>query len=292
LKHNFFSGPWLNEALISYTHFHRGFSPNQPGTAHRRFIFPTSCCFEIGSGISNQEFIQKGPGFRDDLTYTGFQLAGEHVIKGGVSVAFPKYDINKGNDATPTFEYQDIRNTGNGDQVYNYGSPFDLRYGTGDPFLKASNKQFGTYLQDDWSPIKRLTLNLGVRWDYETNMLNTNHVTDPNGADTLRRYANNLIIPLDVDRYIATGNNRKPFKGAFQPRVGFSYALDEANRTTFYGGWGLYYNRIPFDVAIDEKLKITNPTFTVNFAPRGVAPVGTQVAWSDAYLTADKATLD
>jgi hypothetical protein len=292
LKHNYFSGPWLNEALLSYVRFHRGFSPNTPGTAHRRFIFPTACCFEIGSGVSNQEFIQRGPVFRDDITYTGFQLGGEHVIKGGLSLDFPTFDVNKGNDATPTFEFQDIRNTGNGDQAFNFASPFDLKFGTGDPFLKESNKEVGTYIQDDWSPVKRLTLNLGVRWDYETNMLNTHHVTDPNGADTLRLYAANLLVPLDLNRYIATGNSRTPFKGAFQPRLGFSYSLDQAERTTIFGGWGLYYDRIPFDVAIDEKLKITNPTFTVNFAPKGVAPVGTQVAWDDRFLTANKITLD
>ena len=66
---------------------------------------------------------------------------------------------------------------------------FQLSYGTGDPFVKASNKEIGTYIQDDWSPVKQLTLNLGVRWDYETNMLNTNHVTIRSGggyADALR----------------------------------------------------------------------------------------------------------
>jgi hypothetical protein len=292
LKHSYFTGPWLNEALLNYTKFHRGFSPNTPGTAHRLFIYPSNCCFEIGSARSTQEYIQSGPGFRDDITYTGFQLGGEHVFKGGVSLAFPTYDVNKDNDGTPVFEYQNVRNTGNGDQAYNYQSPFDLRYGTGDPKVNASNKEIGTYIQDDWSPVKRLSLNLGVRWDYETNMLNTNHVTDPAGADTLRRYAASLVHPLDLNRYIGTGNNRTPFKKAFQPRLGFSYSVDEAAKTTVFGGWGLYYDRIPFDVALDEKLKITHPTFVMNFAPKGVAPVGSQVAWDDRYLTADKATLD
>ena len=36
---------------------------------------------------------------------------------------------------------------------------------------------------------------------------------------------------------------------------------------------GIYYDRVPFDVAVDEKLKISNPTYTINFAPQGVAPV-------------------
>jgi len=293
LKHNFFSGPWLNEALLSYTKFHRGFSPNTPGTPHRLFIYPDgSCCFEIGSFIATQEYIQSGPSFRDDLTYTGFQLGGEHVIKGGLSLDFPTYDVNKNNNGTPQFQYQDIRDVGFGPQVYNYASPFQLQYGTGDPRLKDSNKEIGAYIQDDWSPVKQLTLNLGVRWDYETNMLNTNFVTDPKAADTLRLYAANLVTPLDLSRYIATGNNRTPFKGAFQPRVGFSYSVDQAARTTIFGGWGLYYDRIPFDVAVDEKLKISNPTYFTLFAPKGQPPLGTEVAWQDSYLTADTATLD
>src|SRR3954471_15127035 len=225
LKHNFFSGPWLNEALLSYVKFHRGFSPATPGEAHRVFIYPTACCFELGSGRSTQEYIQRGPGFRDDLTYTGFQLGGEHVIKGGISFDRPTYDINKNNDGTPVFQYQDIRDVGYGPQVYNYASPFQLQYGTGDPKLLTSNSELGAYIQDDWSPIKQLTFNLGIRWDYESNMLNTDFVTDANAADTLRRYAANLVTPLDLNRYIATGNNRRNFKGAIQPRLGISYAV-------------------------------------------------------------------
>ncbi|MGK2962240.1 MAG: TonB-dependent receptor [Gemmatimonadaceae bacterium] len=292
LKHNFFSGPWLNEALVSFKRFHRGFSPNNPGSPHRVFILPNGCCFRLGSARSSQEFTQQGPALRNDVTYTGFRLGGEHVIKGGVSLDFPTYDVVKSNDETPTFEYQNIRNVGFGDQTYNYESPFQLLYGTGDPTVKTSNKQVGLYVQDDWTPIPRLTLNLGIRWDYETNMLNTDYVTPPAAADTLRRYAVNLLHPLDLERYIATGDNRKPFKKAFQPRLGFSYSIDEAAKTTVFGGWGLYYDRIAFDVALDEQLKISNPTYITLFAPKGQTPVGSQVAWQDSYLTADKATLD
>lgn len=292
LKHSYFTGPWLNEALVSYTHFHRGFSPNTPDQPHRLYIYPNACCFEIGGSTSTQEYIQKGPNIRDDITYTGFNFAGDHVFKGGLSLDFPTYDINKNNDGTPQFQYQNIRNVGYGDQIYNYASPFQLRYGTGDPLVNTSNKELGAYVQDDWTPVKRLTLNLGVRWDYESNMLNTDHVTEQAGADTITRYASKLVVPLDLSRYIGTGSNRTPYKKAFQPRLGFSYGIDEASRTTIFGGWGLYYDRVPFDVAVDEKQKITHPTYQILFAPKGQTPIGSEVAWSDAYLTANKATLD
>ena len=304
LKHNYFTGPWLNESKIDFSRFHRGFSPNSNG-GPRRIYTVTNTDYVIGAANSIQEYIQKRIGFRDDVTFTGFQLAGEHVFKGGFSFNHDTYDIDKRNDEVPQFHYAQTADAGNGVQTYNYATPYELRFGTGDPFFKTTNNQTGVYLQDDWAPVKRLLVNLGVRWDYESNMLNTGYVTPNSGriryVDTLRAYMSlpnagspsgvNLFHPLDLNRYIATGNNRKPFKGAFQPRVGFSYGIDEANRTTVFGGWGLYYDRIPFDVAVDEKLKISNPTYTLRFAPQGTAPIAGQVAFQPSYLTADTATL-
>ena len=292
LKYNYFTGPWLNEAKVDYSNFRRNPEPNQPGLPGRHFFYPNGEAY-IGSNLSRQDFIQKRLGLRDDITFTGFQLAGDHVIKGGASIDLVKYDILKDNRSTPEFRYRDIANSGNGNQVYNYATPYEMVYQSGDPNLNANNHQIGMYIQDDWSPIEQLTLNLGVRWDYESHMLNNDYVTPQNVVDTLTRYNNQLIQPLDLSRYISTGNNRKPFKGAIQPRVGFSYGLDKAGRTTIFGGWGLYYDRIPFDLyAVDETQKLSHPEYLVQFAPRGVAPVGRQVAWNDSYLTTNRAVLD
>ena len=288
VKHNYFTGPWLNEAKVDFSRFRRNPSPNEPGMPLRVYQF-NNTDYEIGSNRSTQDFIQKRLGLRNDLTYTGFRLAGEHVFKGGASFDFVNYDVLKDNDGTPMFRYRPFTSP---TQVYNYASPYELVYGTGDPNLSADNKQFGAYIQDDWSPIDRLTLNLGIRWDVETDMLNRGYKTPQMVVDTLTRYNNSLPHPLDPDRYISTGNNRDIFYGAWQPRLGFSYAIDKMNRTTIFGGWGIYYDRIPFDVAVDETLKLTHPTYTVFFAPPGTAPLPGQVAWNNSYLTADRSVLD
>ncbi len=288
VKHNFFSGPFLNEAKVDFSRFKRNPSPATPGTPSRQFFYPNGEA-RIGSSLSEQDFVQRRIGLRDDVTYSGFKMAGEHVIKGGASFDFVNYDIVKGNRTTPQFFYSNIE----GGVNYGYRSPFQVIYGTGDPNVDVNNNQVGAYIQDDWSPIPRLTLNLGVRWDYESHMLNRDYVTPQNVVDTLTRYNSQLITPLDLSRYISTGDNRKPFYGAIQPRLGFSYAIDRESRTTVFGGWGIYYDRIPFDLySVDEKLKLSHPEYTVRFAPRGVAPTPGQVAWNDSYLTADKATLD
>src|SRR5207253_4492886 len=235
LKYSYFTGPWLDESKIDYSDFRRNPAPNQPGIPGRHFFYPSGDAY-IGSNLSIQDFIQKRLGLRNDLTFTGFHLAGDHVFKGGASIDFVKYDILKDNRSTPEFQYRDIANSGNGNQVFNYATPYQLIYQSGNPKLNADNKQVGMYVQDDWSPIERLILNLGVRWDYESHMLNNDYVTPKNVVDTLTRYNSQLIHPLDLSRYVSTGNNRKPFYGAFQPRVGFSYGIDQAGRTTVFGG--------------------------------------------------------
>ncbi len=296
LKYNYFKGPLLNESKVDYSSFRRNPTPNTPGTASRRYEYLGTDA-TIGSNRSNQDFTQKRLGLRDDLTYSGVHLAGEHIFKGGASIDFVKYDIIKDNNTTPQFTYADSVNcnpTCNPQATsYKFQAPFRLSYGTGDPNVNTNNKQIGAYIQDDWTPVERLTLNLGIRWDVETNMLNSGYRTPQTLADTLRRYASQLARPLDPNRYISDGSNRKAFLGAFQPRVGFSYGIDKESHTTLFAGWGLYYDRIPFDLyAVDPILKIRHPDYTIRFAAPGVAPTAGQVAFNPSYLTADKATLN
>ncbi|MBA3343096.1 MAG: TonB-dependent receptor [Gemmatimonadaceae bacterium] len=298
MKHNYFTGAWLNEVKVDYSRFRRHFEPNTPGLNVRAYRVPPGCCDEfgrIGSYESTQDFIQKRLGFRDDLTYSGFKWAGQHVFKLGASFDFAKYDVFKDNDGTPKFTYADRAGCFPSqcpEQSFGFRTPFELVIGTGNPLVNTDNNQVGAYIQDDWSPIERLTFNLGIRWDYESHMLNYDYVTPKDVVDTLTRYNSSMPTPLDLSRYISTGTERKPFYRAFQPRLGFSYALDQNNKTTIFGGWGIYYDRSLFDLfAVDETIKLSHPTFFVNFAPRGVTPVGKQVAWNDSYLTASKEAL-
>jgi hypothetical protein len=286
-RYNYFTGPWFNEAKIDFSRFQRNPRPATQGLVARIYQLPGGDA-RIGSDFSTQDFIQSRIGLRDDLSFSGFELAGQHVFKTGASVDFVNYDVTKFNDITPRFLYRQDRDG----LTYNYETPHELVYGTGDPRLEATNTEVGLYLQDDWAPFSRLTLNLGVRWDFETNMLNRDYVTPQMAIDTLTRYNAQLPTPLDLERYIANGDRRKPDWGSIQPRLGFALALDESNRTTVFGGWGIYYDRVLFDIAVDEKLKLTHPTYTIRFSPRGVAPPAGQIAWNDSYLTTDRVVLD
>lgn len=292
LKYNYFRGAALNEAKVDYSDFRRRFGPANPGTPIRHFFY-TGGESLVGSSSSVQDYTQDRLGLRDDFTYSGFRGAGDHVFKAGASIDFVTYDVIKDNGSTPEFFYAATANTGNGTQTYNFATPFQVNYQSGDPRFYAHNRQVGAYVQDDWTPVQRLTFNVGVRWDYESYMLNQHYVTPKNVVDTLTRYNSQLPHPLDLSRYVSNGNNRKPFLGAFQPRFGFSYGIDRDSRMTVFGGFGVYYDRIPFDLyAIDEYQKIAHPSYTIQFAPAGVTPVTGQVAFNPAYLTTNRAVLD
>jgi len=296
------SGAWLNEAKVDFSRFQRDPSPLTPGVPARMFTYlkPATTNVEtawIGSDVSEQNFIQKRTGLRDDITYSGKQ---QHVFKGGVSVDLLTYDINKLNNGTPQFNFardvspvtHDFTTDSSAASLhYDYRNPFRLVYATGAGVVNKNNTQIGAYLQDDWSPSPRLTINLGLRWDYESRMINTDYVTPQNVVDTLTRYNSSLPTPLDLSRYVSTGKNRTPFYGAFQPRVGFSYGLDSDDRTTLFGGVGIYYDRSLFDFSIDEIQKLARPTYTVRFAHPDSTPTGGEVAWDPSYLTADTSVI-
>jgi len=75
--------------------------------------------------------------------------------------------------------------------------PFQARLGFGNPSLSFSNTQVGLYLQDEWKPNSKLTINAGVRWDYESNMINNDFVTPANVRAALASEVPDVVL-LDV----------------------------------------------------------------------------------------------
>jgi outer membrane receptor protein involved in Fe transport len=94
--------------------------------------------------------------------------------------------------------------------------------GTTEPNLS----EYAFYVQDDVRLTPKLTLNLGLRYDYQA--LACPPVTNPD--------------PLLLNNGVDTGNCPRD-KNNFGPRAGFSYSPDE--KTVIRGGFGLFYARTP-----------------------------------------------
>jgi len=274
VKYSLFKGPWLNEAILGYQHYRDQQNPDSPGTITQFFC----CNFTawVGSDVTVQDFKQNRLTLRDDLTYSGFNRGGQHVLKTGVSVDILAYNVLKRNSENPLFVWTDADS---------FKVPEHLEFQFGNPLYKTHNTEFGAYVQDDWSPSSRLTLNLGVRWDYETAMINTSYVTPQDVHDTLLAHRPLLFLPLDTLRYFTDGTRRSQFTGAFQPRLGISYQLDQAGRTTLYGGWGIFYDRTVYDITDQEREALQHPGYRINFKRfPGDSNDASKAAWNPAYL--------
>jgi outer membrane receptor protein involved in Fe transport len=242
----------------------------------------------VGGGTNFQDKGQTGWQISDDFTYTGLQ---NHTIKVGVKAKWVELNSLQLNGFNPTFRYfTPLGGTFNDDIPYQMS--FQALVGDANPQLRSKNFQFGIYAQDDWDVTDRLTLNLGIRWDYERTPAFENYVHSPEqvAAVSPTNYPNLNNANYNINDYISTGSERKPFLGAFQPRVGFSYELDEAGRFVLFGGYGRSYDRNQFDFIQQELVQGQASSRTFNFNNPGdtvntCTPSPTCIPWDPVYLT-------
>jgi outer membrane receptor protein involved in Fe transport len=273
-KYSYFRGSLLNEATLGYQQYHDQSQPDSPGTITQFFC----CNFTawVGSNFTVQDFKQNRLTLRNDLTYSGFNRGGQHVFKTGINVDVLTYDVTKRNSENPLFVWTDADS---------FNIPEHLEFQFGNPSYNDNNTEIGAYVQDDWSPTSRLTFNVGVRWDYETNMINTKYRTPQDVVDTLTKYDTLLFLPLDKSRYFTDGTQRSAYAGALQPRLGFSYQLDQQGKTTVFGGWGIFVDRTVHDLTAQEREALQHPSYRINFKRFPAdSNDASKVVWDPAYM--------
>jgi hypothetical protein len=144
-------------------------------------------------------------------------------------------------------------------------------------------------VQDDWAVNDHLLLNLGLRWDVDTNARNRDFETPQRAVDALLALGADPRIQnsfFDVEDYISTGSNRDIDYDNIAPRIGFSYDLNADQRTVFFGGYGRYYDRALYRNAAEEALKAQYIDSEVFFSADGNPINGRPtVMWDPIYLT-------
>ncbi|HEX6095114.1 MAG TPA: TonB-dependent receptor [Thermoanaerobaculia bacterium] len=288
LRHQFvFGSNAINEAVASYQNLAWADTATDLSKVHQNYIN----LLDVGSKDFIQDLDQTRISLRDDASFY-LNWRGTHTLKAGGVVSQASYDLTKSAFLNPLFEYR-------GNEQWQY--PFKALVGFGDPSLDFDNTQFGFYAQDDWR-INKLTVNVGMRWDYETNMLNNDYVTPPAIANGLRTACRTYAQPVggrtewcirdlfDVEDYISTGDNRESPSGLFQPRVGASYDVRGNGQTVVFGGWGLYYDRVTLNDIYDEAYRNQWRQYSICFTADGTPNPQcgpTAVKWDPSYLNPD-----
>jgi hypothetical protein len=148
------------------------------------------------------------------------------------------------------------------------------------------DREFSTYIQDNFKVNSRLTLNLGLRWEIFTPVRERNNALtgfDPktkavvNGADFETLYKTKSSTPVIVNAFQSLGvkfvrpeevglphNLLNLNKWDFNPRAGFAYRITQGSRPLVVrGGYGIYGYTTPlrdFDARMRQ-----NPPTTARF---------------------------
>lgn len=110
---------------------------------------------------------------------------------------------------------------------------------------------FAPYVQDDWKVNARLTLNLGLRWDFRTTPNETNDrmgwrdLSNPRGGLLV---ADKTLVDKGIvgdGSYYRFAGRRNPYDASrkvFAPRFGFAFRPFTDDKTVVRGGYGVFFD--------------------------------------------------
>jgi outer membrane receptor protein involved in Fe transport len=228
-------GPtFVNAATLSFSAFDNAIVPVAAGP---QLTFPSiqdGSSFRVPQGTTQKRF---------QIADTVSLVRGSHSMRAGgewqkVSALFDLGVFQDGRielvEDFATFDHNGDGHVDDGDLLF----AVTLRSGKPDQALvlpDANNNYIALFVQDDWRLRSDLTLNLGLRYELDTDVKNVSRVDE----------INPIVQPFLHGTRHADRNN-------WGPRIGFNWAPGDA-RTSVHGGYGIYYDRITLEIESLER---------------------------------------
>ena len=159
----------------------------------------------------------------DHTLYNGYgapnYLDGTVAFNGGVTPNYP--------GATPLEDFLS-------------GSPASGQYLVNPPLTTTTFNRYAGFIQDDWRISKRLTLNLGLRYEYEPPQVDAHNMWgnfDPTSPTGMVQQTNgNALYSTD--------------KRDFGPRLGFAWDVNGKGTTVIRAGTSITFDTVPMDALV------------------------------------------
>jgi len=177
----------------------------------------------------------------------GFDFNQVHQLNNNVTISRGAHNFKTGLDYRRVMLFRGAANVARGDMNFDdsiakagyaaflLGYPSSTDTPEGLPLTDSRQNRWGAYFQDDWKVSRRLTLNLGLRWEYNSS------ATDITGLWRSLSFAKAengipVLLPLIRTPY----QFYDPEKKLFMPRIGIAFRATE--KWVVRSGFGIYYN--------------------------------------------------
>ncbi|MBT9330949.1 TonB-dependent receptor [Paracidobacterium acidisoli] len=220
----------------------------------------------FGANPTPEVFVDNVFEYADNLTWQ----RGRHLFKFGVEVTrYQQNSFYPGNDGElGDFTYSGQYTVAPGAKTpYPFADfltnrVFDVQVGNVSGLTGQRQYRDGVFAQDDFKVMQNLTLNLGMRWEFDQPIYEVND-----------KMANVNMTTKQIEYAGVDGNSRAlydPVYTQFQPRFGFAYQATP--RWVIRGGYGI----TSYLEGMGANLRLTqNPPFHTDFEQQGQAPTST-----------------
>jgi hypothetical protein len=171
------------------------------------------------------------------VTYSSFWNRGRHNLAIGADVRRQEFNVLSQQDPRGTFNFTGAA-AGSDFAGFLLGTPdtSSIAFGNADKYFRQTF--YDGFLQDDWRMNGALSINGGIRWEYETPV-----------SELQGRLVNLDIGPAFAAVAPAIGNDLvHPDLFGIQPRISFAWRPIAASSLIVRGGYGVYRNTNVYQV--------------------------------------------
>jgi Carboxypeptidase regulatory-like domain len=187
----------------------------------------------------------------NNLTY----VRGSHAFRFGVEAKRNQFDTNLPEEQGVQFEKANSFNQ----LLTGFATEADTQFGITDKQFRFNDLSW--YVSDEWKAHRKLTLNIGLRWDWfawPTEKFGRIANFDFSRLTSTEDIRPGFILPSNVQRTgfdaidssierIAKVENKHTLNGQdlnnFAPRIGFAWTPFASGKTVIRGGYGIFYDR-------------------------------------------------